>query len=128
MTRKRSKVLYVLFLVWLIWRMYSLSFPTLIPENQHMRTKEFRGTIISYEQTAAGLQFELDSFSGIDGEPIKLVITERTIRTDKEIETRLKNCEIGLVVRVWVEYQQGTVEDERYGPFPVLDFCEFQPD
>lgn len=77
-----------------------------------MLTKEFRGTIISYEQTAAGLQFELDSFSGVEREPIKSVITERIVWTGKDIETRLKNCELGLVVQVWVEYQQGTVEDD----------------
>lgn len=121
MYTKCSKALYVLFLVWLIWQMFSLSFLTAIPEKQHMITKEFRGAI---KETEAGLQFELDSFSSIDREP--LVITEQTIWTGKEIETRLKNCETGLVVQVWVEYQQGTVEDERYGPFPVLDFCEFQ--
>ena len=87
------------------------------------------GTITEYEQTPAGLQFVIDPFypfSTIEGEPakVKFVITENTLLSGQEIEERLKNCEIGLVVRVWTEYLEGSVEDDRCGPFPVLEFVE----
>ena len=89
------------------------------------------GTITEYEQPPAGLQFVIDPFYPfffIVGEPVKVkfVITENTIWHKGEIGERLKNCETGLFVRVWTEYLQGSVEDERCGPFPLLAFCEVE--
>ena len=125
---KKARVFYVLFLVWLIWGMLSLSFPE--PQPERMLTELYIGTITEYEQTPAGMQFVMDSYNltTMEGEPLKIkfVITENTIWSRQEIGERLKNCETGLFVRVWTEYLQGSIEDERCGPFPVLSFCEVE--
>lgn len=124
---KKARVFYVLFLVWLIWRMFNLSFPE--PQPEKMLTEIYIGTITEYEQTPAGLQFVMESYNlTMEGEPLKIkfVITENTIWNRGEIGERLKNCETGLFVRVWTEYLQGSIEDERYGPFPLLAFGEVE--
>ncbi len=39
---------------------------------------------------------------------------------------RLNDCENGLFVRVRTEYLEGSIEDERHGPYPLLTFEELE--
>ena len=90
-------------------------------ETNHPRLhKTFKGTIILYNQADDDVTFVLDAFNSEHN--IEFVINDETFWYGTEIEKKIKNCEIGIEVVVETEYYQGSLENEPYGVYPVLEF------